>query len=136
MKIYVLDSSAILIYLLGAPASYKIVKLIREAHSGQAQLCISAVNWAECSYIVTRREGAGAAQALLARMAISLEVIPADQKRAERAGSLRTRFHRSLADCFAAELAIEREATLVTSDPDFEVLKREIKILRLESSPN
>ena len=132
MKVYVLDSSAILIYLVGASSSSKIARLIQEGHSGEAQLCISAVNWAECQYIVTRREGAAAAHARLSRLARGLEVLPADQQRAERAGNLRCRFHSSLADCFAASLAIELQATLVTSDPDFELLKHEIKILRLE----
>jgi predicted nucleic acid-binding protein len=35
------------------------------------------------------------------------------------------------ADCFAAALAMRRDATLVTADPDFVKLGKQLKILAL-----
>jgi predicted nucleic acid-binding protein len=47
---------------------------------------------------------------------------------ADTAADFKARFKLSLADAFAAALAKERRADLVTGDPEFKALEREIKI--------
>jgi predicted nucleic acid-binding protein len=47
------------------------------------------------------------------------------------AGILRIRYKLGLADCFAAELAMRKGATLVTADPDFAKLGKQLKLLAL-----
>ena len=44
---------------------------------------------------------------------------------------LRIRYKLGLADCFAAELAIRTGATLVTADPEFAKLGKQLKVLAL-----
>ena len=44
------------------------------------------------------------------------------------AAEFKTRFKLSLADAFAAALAKEKKAELVTGDPEFKALEKEIKI--------
>jgi predicted nucleic acid-binding protein len=44
---------------------------------------------------------------------------------------LRIRYKLGFADCFAAELCIRTGATLVTADPDFERLGKQLRILAL-----
>jgi predicted nucleic acid-binding protein len=46
-------------------------------------------------------------------------------------GILRIRYKLGLADCFAAELAMRMGATLVTADPEFAKLGRQLKVLAL-----
>jgi predicted nucleic acid-binding protein len=94
---------------------------------------MSSVNWAECRHLVTRRHGAATAEELLSKIGKGVEIVAADRAQADLVGNLRCRFNASLADCFAACLAIDRRATLVTADPEFEALRREIKIMRLEA---
>ena len=134
MKDYVLDANAILLYLKNAPPAAKIENLFREARDEKARLAISAINWAECRHLLTRHHGAAQAADLLSKIGNAVEVVVADRLHAELAADLRCHFKASLADCFAASLAIQRKATLVTADPEFESLKSELKLLRLEDS--
>jgi predicted nucleic acid-binding protein len=48
-----------------------------------------------------------------------ITVISVDQDRATRAAAIKQKHSLSYADAFAAELAIERGAWLVTADPEF-----------------
>jgi ribonuclease VapC len=57
-----------------------------------------------------------------------IEVHAADRRLADVAAGFKARFKISLADAFAAALAKERKAELVTGDPEFRVLEKEIKI--------
>ena len=133
-KEYVLDSSAVIIYLRNAPDASKVSRLFEEARSGEARLIISAINWAESRHVLIRRHGAEQATQLLDRLATGLEIVPVDRVSAEVAGDLRCRFNGSLADAFAASLAMARKATLVTADPEFDAIKRDLKILRLQGA--
>ncbi len=60
--------------------------------------------------------------------AAPIEFHPADRPLAEAAADFKARFKISLADAFAAALAKERKAELVTGDPEFKPLEKEIKI--------
>ena len=50
---------------------------------------------------------------------LPIAVIPADLDRATRAAALKQKHSLAYADAFAAELAIERGALLVTADSEF-----------------
>ncbi len=51
---------------------------------------------------------------------------------ADTAADFKARFRISLADAFAAALAKEKKAELVTGDPEFKALEKEIKIIWLK----
>ena len=51
---------------------------------------------------------------------------------ADTAADFKARFKLSLADAFAAALAKEKKTELVTGDPEFRALEKEIKIHWLE----
>jgi predicted nucleic acid-binding protein len=53
---------------------------------------------------------------------------PADRRLADLAADFKARFKLSPADAFAAALAKERKTELVTGDPEFKALEKEIKI--------
>ena len=63
--------------------------------------------------------------------AISIEFIPVGRELANAAAEIKSRFGLSLADAFAAVLAELLDAQLVTGDPEFKPLKKELKILWL-----
>jgi predicted nucleic acid-binding protein len=58
-------------------------------------------------------------------------VIEVDRDRAIRAAALKQRHGLGYADAFAAELAIEREAWLVTADPEFAKVGEELSVFVL-----
>ena len=118
---YVLDANALIGFFEGRHRiAEKVRQLLGEALRRDLPLLMSAVNWGEVFYIAWRRHGedrAHAAEARVQRMPIA--VIAVDRGRASRAGALKEKHGLGYADAFAAELAIERGAWLVTADPEF-----------------
>lgn len=130
---YVLDANA-LIGLLEARrgAAEKVRHLLSEALRQDAPLLMSAVNWGEVFYIAWRRHGeAKARQAEAKLQEMPVAVIAADRERASRAGALKEKHGLGYADAFAAELAIERSAWLVTADPEFSRVGRALSVYSL-----
>jgi predicted nucleic acid-binding protein len=93
---------------------------------------MSGVNWGEVFYVAWRRYGemyARQAETRLGEMPIA--VIAVDRERASRAGALKQKHGLGYADAFAAELAIERGAWLVTADPEFAKVGKELSVVSL-----
>ena len=60
--------------------------------------------------------------------ALPIEFHPVTRALADVAADFKARYKLSLADAFAAALAKERKAELITGDPEFKALEKEIKI--------
>ena len=123
MKTYVLDASALFAFLRDKPGASKIDELLREAMRGRAHLMMSAVNYGEVYGSILRQYGIE--QALMAVQAVSplpIEMMDATPARACKAAEIKARHKLYYADSFAAALAIEHKAALVTSDSDFRKL--------------
>jgi predicted nucleic acid-binding protein len=118
---YVLDANALIGLLEDRRViAEKVERLLSDALLRDIPLLMSAVNWGEVFYTEWRYRGeakAREAEAKLREMPIA--VISVDQESATRAGSLKQKHGLGYADAFAAELAIERRAWLVTADPEF-----------------
>ena len=118
---YVLDANALVgLFEDRKGAAAKIERLLEQALREERPLLMSAVNWGEVLYLTWRRHGEGTARDAETRMReMPLAVIAADRDRASRAAALKQKHNLGYADAFAAELALERNAWLVTADPEF-----------------
>lgn len=130
---YVLDANALIALFEGRqPAAEKVRKLLAEASCSDAPLCMSAVNWGEVYYIEWRRYGESKArEAEMNLRRLPIVVVAVDLERATRAVGLKQRHNLGYADSFAAELAIERGAWLVTADPEFSRLGKVLSLYPL-----
>jgi predicted nucleic acid-binding protein len=133
MRRYVLDANALIGFFedRGGTAE-RIEHLLSEAARQDSPLLMSAINWGEVFYTEWRYRGeakARAAEASLLEMPIA--VIAVDRERATRAGALKQKHGLGYADAFAAELAIERGAWLVTADPEFQKVGKLLTIYSL-----
>jgi predicted nucleic acid-binding protein len=126
-----MDANALVRLYRNAPGADAVENLIRRAKSGRADLRISVVNLTEVSYILARYFTPERVAVCIQAARPVVEPIGVDEQAALRAASLRTRYKLGLADCFAAELAIRTGATLVTADPEFAKLGRQLKVLAL-----
>lgn len=131
MKIYVLDASAVIRFLASGSDAGRVAALVRRVALGQARLLISVVNRAEVLYILAKSRGFYQAAEDFETLSSSVESIPVDEDLAREAASIRFNYRLGLGDSFAAALALHMNATLVTSDPDFEKLGRRLRILAL-----
>jgi predicted nucleic acid-binding protein len=133
MRRYVLDANALLAFFEDRRGrAQKIRHLLSEAVRQDVPLLMSAVNWGEVFYIAWRLHGE--AQALEAEVRLQempIAIISVDRERASRAGALKQKHSLGYADAFAAELAIERGAWLVTADPEFSKVGKALSVYSL-----
>ena len=129
MPAKVLDSFALIAYLRDGPGAETMEDLLVSAGKKDNPLLMTDVNYADVKHSVVKKDGAEA----WAETAKVLQGLPIDfhsttRALADTAADLKARFKISLADAFAAALAKEMKAELVTGDPEFKVLDKEIKI--------
>ncbi len=130
MKRVVLDASALMIFLEDQRGAEKVEELITLAVAGKRQLLMSVVNWGEVYYSAWRMRGRQAALKVKADIAqLPVEVVNADFEVTQLAAELRAQHKLPYADAFGAALAKLRNATVVTSDADFSVVKGQIPLL-------
>lgn len=129
MRSYVLDANALLIFLIDRPGANRIGRLLGEAKRQSLHVSMSAVNWGEVVYSLWKVRRETEAGNLVRKIAeLPVTVIPADQERASRAAELKIVHGLGYADSFAASLAMELAATLVTADPDFKKVGKKLKV--------
>jgi len=131
VKQYVLDANAVIRYLSGGPGEEKVTALMRRAAKGDARLCISVINWGEAMYSLAKSVGLSKAATDLRILSSVVESVAADETQAEMAATLKFRYKMGYADAYAAALALHTGATLVTADPDFAKLGKQLKVLAL-----
>jgi predicted nucleic acid-binding protein len=126
---YVLDSYAILALLQDEQGAERVKAVLREAQAGQAQAAMSLINLGEVAYIVERRWGQTRLRDVLAYLtAVPLQIIEAAYPQTLAAAHLKANYPLSYADAFAAALAQELDATLLTADPEFTAVAHLIQI--------
>jgi ribonuclease VapC len=129
LPVYILDSFALLAHFQDEHGQGRVVTLLEQAQRGECRLLLSLINLGEMAYLVERRRGLPAAQSALAALqALPIEVLPADTDAVFGAAHLKARFPIAFADAFAAQAAVDHQATLVTGDPEFQALEGLLEI--------
>lgn len=125
----VLDSYALLALLRDEPGAEIVAGLLERAGQQNRSVHMTEVNYAEVQYTIRRKDGETVWASIAGQLlAAPIEFHAADRRLADVAAGFKSRFKISLADAFAAALAKERKAELVTADPEFRALDKEIKI--------
>jgi predicted nucleic acid-binding protein len=134
MKTYVFDASALFAFLQDKPGASKVGELLKEARGGRSQVLMSAVNYGEVYGLILREYGPE--QALTAVHAVSplpIEVLDVTAQRACKAADVKAKYKLYYVDSFAAALAIEYKAALVTGDSDFRKLGHGFPVVWLKA---
>jgi uncharacterized protein len=134
MAAKVLDSYALIAYFRDEAGAAQVEALLVRAATHGKPLLMSEVNYAEVQYMLRRKNGDqawSAASHIL--QGLPIEFHPATRELADLAAGFKTHHKLSLADAFAAALAKAHKAELVTGDPEFKALAKEIKIQWLDA---
>ncbi len=132
MKSYVFDSYAILAFLENEAGADTVEKALREVMARKALGFLSIINWGEIFYIVMREQGESTAEQVVKSLEhFPFALVSADQQLTKAAARLKGKYRIAYADCFAAALAMQQKAVLLTGDPEFKLLEREVKIVWL-----
>ncbi|HYL16022.1 MAG TPA: type II toxin-antitoxin system VapC family toxin [Terriglobales bacterium] len=134
MKAYVFDASALFAFLQNKPGAHKVNDLLKEAIRGRIELLMSAVNYGEVYGAILREYGSDRAlQAINAVLPLPIHLAEVTPERAVGAAGIKSKYKLYYVDSFAAALAIEYKATLVTSDSDFRKLGHGFAIVWLKT---
>jgi ribonuclease VapC len=129
----VLDSYSLLAYIEGEAGAETMIEIFRVARDSGRSLFLSVVNWGEVYYITMREAGHERANDVAHLIStLPIQIVPADLDLTRQAAELKSKHRMSYAGCFAAALAKQRKAELVTGDRDFRQVEGEVKILWLE----
>jgi ribonuclease VapC len=119
-RAYVLDSYALLAHFEDEAGGEKVRKILRASSAGRARLFLSVINLGELYYISLRERGREMAEQVLFLMEqLPIDIVIADREMTLEAAKLKGVHPVAYADCFAAALAIRKNAKLVTGDAEF-----------------
>lgn len=137
MTSFVLDASAVLRFLDNEAGAELVENLLNRAREREVVLHISVVNWGEIIYAIARAHGSSAArQADASLTALPITVAACNAREAAAAGLLKEKYKIPYADAFAAVLAVQLGATLVTADFDFKSIQvGDLKVQFLPAKP-
>jgi predicted nucleic acid-binding protein len=129
----VLDSFALIAYFRDESGAEGMENLLVTAGRKDIPLHMTDVNYAEVKYSIVKKDGAEAwGEAAKILQGLPIDFHSTNRLMADSAADFKARFKISLADAFAAALAKEKKAELVTGDPEFKALEKEIKIVWLK----
>jgi len=124
MTRYVLDASSLIRYVDNEAGSARVEEILGECVSGQATICLSAVQWGEVAGNLRKRMGASHERHIMSGLLPSeAEIVSVTAECAARAGELRVDRQIGYADAFALDLAMKSsDHVLVTADYDFKTV--------------
>jgi ribonuclease VapC len=126
MKKIVFDSFA-LIAFFRKEEGYELVRdLLVKISNDETEGYITTVNIGEIYYMISRKSNPkNAEEAIHDLLHFPLHIEEADLKLTLEAAKLKAKYPISFADAFAAALTINKKATLITGDDEFEALEGE-----------
>jgi predicted nucleic acid-binding protein len=127
-KAYVLDSWAVLAYYEHETEGRAVADLFVSAHEQSIPVWMSVVNLAEVWYIIARRAGEAEADKVISEVKnLGINLENAEWSVSRQAAVYKAVHKTSLADAYAAALAKQKGAHLVTGDAEFRALHETIK---------
>ena len=128
-KPYVLDSWAVLAYLEDEPSGEAVANLLVEAQENGHPVYLSVVNAGEVWYILAREVSESEADKAIEELQhLGIQFVDAAWALARTAGTFKAKGKISYADCFAAALAVDKRAELVTGDKEFKQVEGQVKV--------
>ena len=132
MATKVLDSHALMAFFEDEPGADTVRSLILKGEEGSLNLMMSVVNLGEVWYSIARTNSPETADQYIGEIkGMSIEIVDVDWQLTRQAALFKTSGNISYADCFAAALAKDKKAELITGDKEFKSLEGEVKIFWL-----
>ena len=129
MAAKVLDSYALMAFFEDEPGADFVRGLILKAEESGTDLLMSVVNLGEVLYSIARSTSSEIADQYIREVqGMAIEIVDVDWQLTRQAAAFKVNGNISYGDCFAAALASNHKAELITGDKEFRALEGEIKI--------
>ena len=125
---YILDSYALLAHFEDEAGGAKVRDILTSAREGETKLYLSVINFGEIYYNTYRERGIEKAREI--RFIIEqlpVIIVDADKALTLEAARLKALYPIAYADCFAAALGVVKKCKVVTGDPEFRKMAKEVK---------
>jgi len=125
---YILDSYALLAHFEDEAGGAKVRDMLTSAREGETKLYLSVINFGEIYYNTFRERGAEKAREIRFIIEqLSVIIVNADTALTLEAARLKALYPVAYADCFAAALGVVKKCKVVTGDPEFRKMAKEVK---------
>ncbi|MBI5032011.1 MAG: type II toxin-antitoxin system VapC family toxin [Chloroflexi bacterium] len=125
----VLDSFALIAYFEDEPGAAEVETLLTQAEKTGVKLLMSVINLGEVWCDIARSYSAQVAEEKLHEVrGMAIEIIDVDWELTYQAAQLKAKAKLAYADCFAAALAMQNNAELISGDPEFKQLASQVKM--------
>ncbi len=129
MATKVLDAYALMAFFEDEPGADLVRGLLLKAEESDLKLLMSVVNLGEVWYSIARTTSPETADQYIHEIeGMSIDIVEADWQLTRQAAVFKANGKLAYGDCFAAALAKNRKAELITGDKEFKALQDEIKI--------
>jgi predicted nucleic acid-binding protein len=119
----VIDSWALIEWLLGQPGAPRVREILDQSTGGQQQLLMSWINVGEVIYMLVRKRNQHASDDFLRRLpSLPIRLILPTADSFVRAARIKSKYKLSYADAFAVDLAVQEQGGVVTGDPEIAAL--------------
>ncbi len=115
----IIDSWAIIVWLLDQPAAPAVEAFIQAADEGKLHLIMSWVNVGDVFYIISRRHGKERAADFIDRLpSLPIRLVLPDEDAILAAAAIKAAHPVSYSDAFAISLAQSEKASVITGDDE------------------
>lgn len=126
---FVLDSYALLAYYQNESGGPRVKAVLAQVERQRADAYLTIINYGEVIYILEREEGLTIAQDLIAVVdQLPITIVEADRRLTFAAAHFKAHYSVSYADAFAIALAQQKQAILLTGDPEFRSVESLVSI--------
>jgi ribonuclease VapC len=130
--IYVLDACALLRLAQDEPGADQVEEILRTAQAGGCRVLLHQINLGEVIYRIGKGFGWTVAERKQAEIGLlPIETVTFSNEIFWAAVKLKAHHPISYADCFAAALAMQQKAVLLTSAPEFNVLGNTVTTMKI-----
>ena len=126
-----LDAHALVAWLQGEPGGRVVDELVARASTGpEVSLSVSTANVAEVYYTTARAMGTRlAVRSLTVLEQAPINIVPVDLRLAIAGGDIKLRYRMGYLDALVVALALWMQGAIVTGDPDFRAVERDVPVL-------
>lgn len=126
---YVFDSFAVIAYLENETGAEQIEEFLYEAQEEEVSIDLSMINYGEILYITERETDENTTKKVISLLDhLPVSIIDVDRDLTFSAAHLKANYPIAYADAYAAALAQQKNAQLVTGDPEFEEVQHLVNL--------
>ena len=131
-KDYVLDTSALFVYIQEESGSRTLENILDSAAKEKCNIFVSFISLMEIYYIAWQEKGEDIAKELVILIkSLPIEIVESNERLILSAGRIKASHRLSVADAIVAATAIDKSGILVHKDPELDAVSQYVKTLRL-----